>query len=107
MKYKSSIQITNSSHKAKKLFLEPWAEEFEMASGKTFDFVAEAEQEGNFEIEFGDSEIGVFAWSTSTVKVFCDGKELGVGDFERPLVPTVPKGQSVSSFLSLMLGKSE
>lgn len=56
MEYKSSIVIKNSSQKSKKLFLEPWAEEFEIGSGKTFEFVAKADQEGNFEVEFGEDE---------------------------------------------------
>jgi hypothetical protein len=36
MEYNSLIQIKNSSQKAKKLVLEPWAEGFEMVSGKHF-----------------------------------------------------------------------
>ena len=86
------------------LILEPWGEEYEMSSGKTFEFLAKAEQQGNFEVEFDDDKIIVFLWSGATVKVFCDGEELGAGNFERQAVPDVPKGQSVSSFLGFIFG---
>ncbi|HVE55582.1 MAG TPA: hypothetical protein VNB22_02065 [Pyrinomonadaceae bacterium] len=105
MKYRSSIKITNTSQKAKTLFLEPWGEDYIMPSGKTFEFFAKAEREGNFEIEFSDNEITVYLWSGATVKVFCDGEELGAGNFERSSVPDVPEGQSVSSFLDSIFGK--
>ncbi len=105
MRYESSIKIRNSSRKMKQLFLEPWGEAFEVLSGKTFEFVGLAEENGNFEVELNEDEIIVFAWAGSNVKVFCEGKELGVS--QRPTVPSVPKGQSVSSFLELIFGKKD
>jgi hypothetical protein len=107
MQYKSSIRITNSSPETKTLILEPWAEEFEMLSGKTFEFFGKAEQEGSFEVEFIADKIIVFLWSGATVRVFCEGEELGAGNFERETVPDIPEGQSVSSFLGLIFGKNE
>jgi hypothetical protein len=105
MRYKSSIKIRNSSRNIKQLFLEPWGEAFEIPSGKTFEFVGTSAKNGNFEVEFTEDEIIVFAWVGSNVKVYCEDKELGGS--HRPSVPAVPKGQSVSSFLGLMFGKKD
>ena len=107
MKYKSSIRITNSSEDSKLLILEPWAEEFEMFSGKTFEFVGEGEKEGNFEIEFNENTIIVWGWESSAVKIFCDGEELGAGNFERTFVPQVPEGQNISTFIKSLFSKNE
>lgn len=89
------------------LFLEPWGEEFQMQSGKVFEFIAKAEQKGSFEIAIVEEDIIIYAWSGSTVKVFCDGEELGAGNFERSTVPNIPKGQSISTFLGLIFGKTK
>jgi hypothetical protein len=66
----------NSSHKAKMLVLEPWAEVYEIPAGKTFDVIADAEQEGSFEVEVGEAEITVYLWSSATARLYCDGSEL-------------------------------
>jgi hypothetical protein len=87
--------------------VEPWAEDYETPAGKTFELFARAEQEGSFEIEFGDDEITVYLWSGSTVKIFCEGEELGAGNFERSTVPDVPEGQSISSFLGSIFDKNK
>jgi hypothetical protein len=107
MKYESKIIISNSSTRPKKIYLEPWAEEFEMSSGKTFELFAKAEEEGNFEVEFNDDNITVYLWPGSTVKVYCEGEELGAGNFERQSVPDIPKGQNISSFLGILFGKDK
>jgi hypothetical protein len=76
-----------------------------MAPGSTFNIVAESEQEGSFEVECGEDEIIVWAWPSAIVKVFCDGKELGIPGTARPVVAPVPEGQTTSSFLRSVLGK--
>ena len=75
-----------------------------MAAGSTFNLVAGSEQAGSFEVEYGAEEIIVWAWPGAIVKLFCDGEELGT---ERPPVPAVPEGQTVSSFLRSILEKKE
>jgi hypothetical protein len=106
MKFESSIHVTNSSERMLVFHLEPWGEQIEMPSGARFLITAEAEQQGSFELEHGENEIVVWAWSGAVAKVFCDGKEIGViSGVERLAVPSVPEGQSVSSFLRSMLGK--
>jgi hypothetical protein len=85
--------------------LEPWGEQIEMPAGATFTVTAEAEQQGSFEVEHGADEITLWAWPSAIVKVFCGGDEIGVSaGAERPAVPPIPAGQSVSSFLRAMLG---
>ena len=86
--------------------LEPWGEQVEMPAGATFTVMAEAEQQGSFEVECGEGEVTVWAWPSAVVKLFCGGEEIGAGDGTgRPAVPPVPEGQSVSSFLRLVLGQ--
>jgi len=106
MKFESSIHVTNSSGRTLVFHLEPWGEQVEMLSGAKFLITAEVEQQGSFELEQGENEIVVWAWSGAVAKVFCDGKEIGVMfGVERLAVPSVPEGQRVSSFLRSMLGK--
>jgi hypothetical protein len=106
MKYESSIHVTNSSGKALVFHLEPWGDQIEMASGATFVVFAEATRQGSFEIEHGDDEIIVWAWPTASVKVSSDGNEIGIANgLARPVVPEVPEGQTVASFLRSMLGR--
>ena len=104
MEFQSKILITNSTQKSKIVILEPWGEEIQMPPKKTFELIAFASQEGNFEIDFGEDEITAFLWAGSTVIVFCEGKEMGVTD--RLVVPeNFPGGQNISSFIRFMFGK--
>ncbi len=86
--------------------LEPWGEEVEMPPGATFVVVAEAEQLGSFEVEHSDAAITVWPWPSAVTKVLSKDEEIGVSaGIKRPAVPSVPEGQSVSSFLRSVLGK--
>ena len=77
-----------------------------MPSGASFVVLAEAEQLGSFEVEHGDAAITVWAWPSAVVKVLSGDKEIGSSaSIKRPAVPSVPEGQSVSTFLRSMLGK--
>ena len=106
MSYQSSVNITNASGQEVIFHLEPWGEQILMPPGETFTVSAEAQEEGSFEVEYGEGEILVWAWSSAIAKVFCNGKELGgLAGKERPAVPTMPAGKSVSSLLRFMLGK--
>ena len=102
MEYKSSVQITNSAKDSKLLILEPWAEEFEILSGKTFEFVGEGEKEGKFEVEFTENVIIVFGWQGSRVKIFCDGEEINNGASGKVAAPIFSEGRSLSSFVKFM-----
>ena len=104
--FESSIGITNSFEETVVFHLEPWGEEIEMPTGATFVVVAKAEQVGAFQVDHSESGMTVWAWPSATVKIFHDGEEVGIGfGGERPAVPPVPEGRSVSSFLRLMLRK--
>ena len=106
MKFESSINVTNSSERTLVFHLEPWGEQIEMLPGARFVITAEAEQQGSFEVEHGENEIVVWAWSSAVVKVFCEGEEIGVAaGVERPAVPAIPEGRGVSSFLRSILGR--
>jgi len=77
------------------------------ASGETFKFFAQSDEEGSFEVEFNEDMILVYGWSGSTVKVFCDREELRAGDGERPIVPAIPDGHTVSSFMGFMFNSKK
>jgi len=77
-----------------------------MPSGATFVVIAEAEQLGSFEVEHGDAAITVWAWPSAVVKVSSEDKAIGISaGIKCPAVPSVPEGQSVSTFLRSMLGE--
>ncbi len=106
MTHTTSINISNASAREIIFNLEPWGEQIKMPTGFTFNIVAESEQEGSFEVEYGEGEIIVWARPSAVVKVFCDGKEIGVeSGVARPAVPAVPERQTTSTFLRSMLGK--
>jgi hypothetical protein len=106
MRYQSSINITNARGRRQTFYLEPWGEQIEMAAGDTFTVTAAAEQRGSFEVEHGEEGIILWAWPSAIVKVFRGGEEVGMSaGLERPAVPSVPDGQSVSSFLRAVMGK--
>ena len=100
--FETTIQIANSSQQPKMLWLEPWGEKIEMCAKSNYLITATANEQGIFEIEQIQDEIIVCAWAGSTARVFCNGREIGG---ERPFVPNVPEGQSVSSFIKFMFGK--
>jgi uncharacterized protein affecting Mg2+/Co2+ transport len=74
LKYTSSIRIRNSSSGPKRLWVEPWGDEITMQSGVVFEVVAEGPVGDCLEVEAKDSEIFVYGWSQSIVRVFELGK---------------------------------
>ncbi len=86
--------------------LEPWGEQIEMPAGDTFAVSAEAEQQGSFEVEHSENEITLWAWPSAVARIYRGGVEIGISaGFERPAVPPVPVGQSVSTFLRAVSSK--
>ena len=77
MAYQASIEVTNASGREIIFHLEPWGNQIRMPPSETFSVSAEAEEEGSFEVEYGEGEIIVWAWSSAIAKLFCNGKELG------------------------------
>jgi hypothetical protein len=99
MTYKSSISISNRTDQLFTLHLEPWGEQIPMPADSAFQIVVEAKEPGEIEVEYGCSDIVIWAWAGSTLKVLSNGKEIGdVPGIDRPVVPAVPKGTKVSSF---------
>ena len=100
------MRVTNSFARAVMFHLEPWGEQIPMEPGVSFDVLVEAEQEGFVEVEYGDHGIIVWCWAGSTAKIFCEGVEIGIAEgLKRPNVPGVPDGQTVASFLRVVLGR--
>jgi hypothetical protein len=100
MPYSTSITISNAVARELTLRLEPWADEIKLLPGASFKIIAEAENEGSLEFEYGEDEIIVWAWPSSIVRIISNGEE--VGDFAgilRPTAPSVPEGQTMSDFI--------
>jgi hypothetical protein len=73
MAFKTSIRIENSRNKEMSFYLEPWGEEIPMPPGCTFQIIAEAIQQGEMEVQYEEDRITVRGWSSSILKVYCEG----------------------------------
>ena len=103
MKYSSTIKITNSSDALKTMCLEPWAEEFEMLPEITLEIVAKSDHDGEFEIDFSETRITVYAWWGSVAEVFLEGENIcGGGHIQ---LPGPKNGMSLSNSLRWLFGK--
>ncbi len=107
MEFESSLTLTNSAAGEVILHLSPWGDQFLMSPASTLSIIAKAKAAGSFEVELLGSEIIVWAWPSASVKIFNAGVELGVGIGERPPVPDVPEGKSVSSFFKSLFGPTK
>jgi hypothetical protein len=110
MSFGSKIRITNSTKFKKMIVLEPWAEVYEILPEQAFEFVAQSEYEGNFEIDFdgeyeGVESITIYAWSGCVVEVLFEGENIsGAGHIK---VFDVPLSLSLSEFTKKFFGNNE
>jgi hypothetical protein len=104
MAYKTSISIENARDKEVIFHLEPWGDQIPMPAGCKFQIFAEAKEQGELEIQYEEDNILVWGWSGSIVSVYCDGQVVSAG---HTAVPSVPEGQSVSSFIHWITGKNK
>jgi hypothetical protein len=102
MSYKTSLNIINSRDKEMILHVEPWGEQFSMPAGTTFLIIAEAEKQGELEIEYEEDSIVVYGWETSVVNAFYKVEEVPIN---HPEGPPVPEGTTFSSLIRSILRK--
>jgi hypothetical protein len=88
----SCMTIVNRFSHRLRFIVEPWANEFWMEPGETFEIVAHGPANGSLELAFGPESIVVFGWSGSLVAVYTDGERLDwPGDSDQPRVPLLPR----------------
>ena len=85
--YVASLRVCNAHSVALTFCLEPWGEQYPMAPEAIFDVVARGPKGDSLEVEFTAEQIVLYGWPGSTVTVFHEGTELGVGGAERQPVP--------------------
>ena len=101
--YESVEYIQNLADQPLALWIEPWAVGLYVPSHKSFKLVAVGEHQGKLEIQRDEKKIVVYAWTSSTLSVFMDDKE--VQKFSVP-VPAIPAGMSMKGFMHMMFGPS-
>ena len=88
--------IQNASSNSLRVWFEPWVEDTYIPPGQALLLKATASEAGRLEIERSDEIVVVFGWPTSNLTALLDGNVVWQSYFE---VPSVPQGQSVSSFI--------
>ena len=77
MKFKQVIRYQNTSDRKSLLIIEPWAEQYSIESGDRVDIVGEGgDLTSGFEVEHAVSELIVYGWVGSVVKVWRNGVEV-------------------------------
>ena len=100
-----AIRLVNSWPADTVVRLEPWADEYAMPQGATYDVVARGPRRGTLEVEFGEDAITVWCWEGSVVSLLHEGVRVDVRLGERPPVPPLPPNMSVRGFLKALLGR--
>jgi hypothetical protein len=73
----SKFSYKNSSSQSRRLILEPWGEQYQIAVGQIVEVIGSGGLEGmSFEIDHLDECIIVYGWQGSIVKVLSAGVEL-------------------------------
>ncbi len=71
-----SLRLENA-HESELLFaLEPWAEEYDMPPGASFEVEASGPDTGDLVVESSEEAITVWAWEGSEVQLWVDGVEM-------------------------------
>ena len=75
---KVTLRITNRLDTSRIVVLEPWAGEYTLAPGKSFDVVAEGDLEYPLELEILGDRVIVYSFDSAgaLLSIFQDGKEI-------------------------------
>jgi hypothetical protein len=86
------------------IFIEPWGWSYSIPVGETFELVGKSQYEGDWEIEPVSDGIIFWAWNGTTFRLKHEHIVLCESDIS---FPNVPEGQSTSSILKLLFGKTK
>lgn len=77
-KGKVTLRLTNSSEVAKIIVLEPWAGEYTLPPGKSYEIVASGDLQDPLEIEMINDDIVIYSFDSAgaMLTIYSDGKEL-------------------------------
>jgi hypothetical protein len=89
-----TLRISNSGDHAVQFVLEPWGEIYPMPAGATFVVISQGAHENMVEVTFDPDTIKFWGASGSTASLFHEGKELGAGQWQRAVVPEMPKAKA-------------
>ena len=101
--FETTEVITNQGEETIEVCFEPWGMLFPLAPRSSLRVEVTAEQPGELEIDNTLHRIVLFAWPSSTLKVFSD--ERVIADFPVP-VPDLPPGVSTRTFLGIVFGQA-
>ena len=100
------LVVRNERHTAVRFTIEPWAEEYLMPAGATFEILVEPAADRDFAWgKDDDGNITVFAPSGALARIFGPAGELSVGwgcSIRRP--PALPEEVSMRQFIGAMFG---
>jgi hypothetical protein len=99
--HQDSFEITNSEAISINVTAEPWATTFQVHTGETLRFVAASEKPGSFEVVREGSDVALYGWPESTLKIFRNG--IVIEDFTLPF-PDIPPNMSMREFINLLFG---
>jgi hypothetical protein len=68
--FATSLRVCNSRSVALTFSLEPWGEQYKLASEETFEVVARGPEGDPLEVELADDQISVYGWPGSVVTPF-------------------------------------
>lgn len=101
--YCDKRSITNTGPAPLPVWIEPWAEEFQIPPGSEAVFIAESSCEGRLEV-LEEGQISVFAWSGANMTIEIEGITVWASYAS---VPPLPSGMSVRQFLDVVGLKKE
>lgn len=94
--------ISNPLDEPLEVWFEPWGMPHTLTPDLSFRVVAMSDRQGELEIVWDGSQIAVYAWPGSTMRVYC-GEQL-IDDFSI-VCPELPPGTSTKSFTGFMFGE--
>jgi hypothetical protein len=90
-----TLRLVHFGTSAIRFVLEPWGEVYSFAPQDVFVVQARGPEPADPEVAYEEGAVTVSGWVGSTVRLFKNGEELGMGAFERAPVPdafpTIPQ----------------
>jgi len=98
--YKHELTISNESSKEKSIWIEPWAFSYEIPAGAKCKFSADSEIEGEFELIENDTDLEIYGWCGSNLKIYIN--DILEWDTKDLRVPSLPSGMSTKDFVGMV-----
>jgi hypothetical protein len=95
--------IVNSSGEPLTVWLEPWGQDLQLASGQSLDLVARSPSEGRLEVVDADGAVAVYAWPEATIQAFRQNELIYDMNIAFP-ASALPAGMTARSFVEFMFG---